>query len=294
MTSMNMYEEIRTSLHFSKFKFGEMLLAEYTCPFEDPVTGVWTPMDSFVHVLQGRKTWRTTQGSWTAEQGQTLYIKKGASIIEQHMEENFCVLLLFVSDSFITSCVQEVANQLEPQPLLPEDNQRALNVRNDMVLTAYFQSMLSYFSSEKQPSETLLLHKLKELLLNILLNGKNLELASYFRSLSGSSPPPLREIMAANFCHNLSLNDFAQLCGRSLSTFKRDFKGEFQTTPGKWLLQKRLEYSGVLLSNQTLPITQIAFESGFEDLSHYSRSFKQKFGVSPSDFRKNICHSAES
>lgn len=294
MASMNMYEEIRESLQFSKFEFGDMLFAEFTCPFEDPEAGIWTPMDSFVHVLQGRKTWRTAQGSWTAEQGQTLYIKKGAAIIEQHMDEKFCVLLLFVSDSFIASCVQEVAAQLDPLPILPADDRRALNVRNDVVLTAYFQSMFSYFSSEKRPSDTLLQHKLKELVLNVLLNGKNPELASYFMSVAHSSAPPVREIMASNFSYNLSLDDYARLCGTSLSTFKRDFKVIFQTTPGKWLLQKRLEYSSVLLSNQTLPITQIAFESGFEDLSHFSRSFKQKFGVSPSEFRSNICHSADS
>jgi len=294
MPSVNMYQEIRASLHFSKFEFGDMLFAEFTCPFEDPTVGIWTPMDSFAHVLQGRKTWRTTQGSWTAEQGQTLYIKKGASIIEQHMEEKFCVLLLFLSDAFIAGCVEEVADQLDPQPVVHKDEQRAVNVRNDVVLTAYFQSMFSYFSSEIRPSDTLLTHKLKELVLNVLLSGTNPELAAYFRTLSRASGPPIREIMGANFCYNLSLDDFARLCGRSLSTFKRDFKMIFHTTPGRWLLQKRLEYSAVLLSNPASPITQIAFESGFEDVSHFSRSFKQKFGVSPSEFRTNIGRSANS
>jgi AraC-like DNA-binding protein len=286
MTSMNMYEEIRSSLHFSSFEFGDQLFAEFTCPFEDPLTGIWTPRDSFVHVLQGRKTWRTTQGSWTAEQGQTLYIKKGASIIEQHMDEEFCVLLLFVSDAFISSCVQEVIGQLEPLPVLSEDEKRALNIKGDVVLSAYFQSMFSYFSSKKRPSDILLQHKLKELLLNILLDGNNPELASYFRSLSESTAPSLRGIMESNFCYNLSLDDFARLCGRSLSSYKRDFKAVYETSPGKWLLQKRLEYAAAMLGNPAMQITQIAFESGFEDLSHFSRSFKQKFGISPSEHRK--------
>jgi AraC-like DNA-binding protein len=294
MASINMYEEIRHSLRFSKFEFGEMLFAEYTCPFEETLAGIWTPMDSFVHVLQGRKTWRTTQGTWTAERGQTLYIKKGASIIEQHMDEEFCVLLLFVSDSFIAHCVQEVADQLKPEPVIPENEQRALNVESDVVLTTYFQSMLSYFSSAQRPSSTLLKHKLKELILNVLLGGKNEKLASYFRSLTRSSVPPLQEIMTANFCYNLSLEDFARLCGRSLSTFKRDFRAVFQTSPGKWLLQKRLDYAAAMLGNVTLQITQIALESGFEDVSHFTRSFKRKFGVSPSGFRKRMNVSSSS
>ncbi|MCB0600019.1 MAG: AraC family transcriptional regulator [Saprospiraceae bacterium] len=34
-------------------------------------------------------------------------------------------------------------------------------------------------------------------------------------------------------------------------------------------------------------VTQIAFESGFEDLSHFSRAFKKQIGKSPSDYKNN-------
>ncbi len=285
---MNMYDEIRGSLHFDKFEFGEMLFVEYTCPIEDESAGIWTPLDSFIHVLSGKKTWRTTQGHWTAEEGQTLFIKKGASIIDQYMDEDFCVLLLFVSDSLVAECVREVSGQLPSHVARPEDEQRALSIRSDATIASYFNSMLSYFSVEEKPSEPILNLKLKELILSILLNGKNPELAAYFQSLSGSSKPSLRQIMDANFCFNLSLEDFARLCHRSLSTFKRDFRAAYQTSPGKWLIQKRLDYAAVLLGNPEHQITQIAFECGFEDLSHFSRVFKQKFGSSPAFFRKNL------
>jgi AraC-like DNA-binding protein len=53
-------------------------------------------------------------------------------------------------------------------------------------------------------------------------------------------------------------------------------------------LQKRLEYSAVLLKNSALNISQVAFDSGFEDLSHFSRAFKEKFGASPVSYRKNM------
>jgi AraC-like DNA-binding protein len=51
-------------------------------------------------------------------------------------------------------------------------------------------------------------------------------------------------------------------------------------------LQKRLEYSAVLLKNSALNVSQAAFDSGFEDLSHFSRAFKEKFGTSPANYRK--------
>ncbi len=141
--------------------------------------------------------------------------------------------------------------------------------------------MLSYFSDDDKPSEPLLTLKLKELILNILSGPDNPELGSYLLSLASCDIPSLQRIMEANFCFNLSMNDFSRLCHRSLASFKRDFQAAYDTSPGKWLLQKRLEYSAVMLKNTNNQVTQICFECGFEDLSHFSRSFKVKYGKSP-------------
>jgi AraC-like DNA-binding protein len=118
------------------------------------------------------------------------------------------------------------------------------------------------------------------------LGGKNPELAGYFQSLLKSDAPVLPQIMEANFSYNLALEDFARLSHRSLSTFKRDFRKYYKQSPGKWLLQKRLDYSAVLLKNPALNVSQVALDCGFEDLSHFSRAFKEKFGTSPAHYRK--------
>ena len=88
---MNTYDTIRTSLHFNGFVVGELLFVEYKCPIEQEAAGVWTPMDYFVHVLSGKKTWRTTDGTWTAKKGQTLFFK-GAAVVYQDFNDDFCIL----------------------------------------------------------------------------------------------------------------------------------------------------------------------------------------------------------
>jgi AraC-like DNA-binding protein len=274
MTPMlNMYDTIRENLHFNKFTVGELLFVEYKCPIEQDAAGVWTPMDYFVHVLSGRKTWRTTDGTWTAEKGQTLFFKKGAAVLHQDFKEDFCVLVFFVSDSFIRDVVREVAGQLSVRYEGGALHKGAIIVNDDVTLAAYFQSMLAYFTGTAKPAETLLTLKLKELIVSILLGRNNPELAAYFQSLLKSDAPPLSQIMEANFCYNLALEEFAKLSHRSLSTFKRDFRKYYNQPPGKWLLQKRLEYSAVLLKNPALNVSQIALDCGFEDLSHFSRAF---------------------
>lgn len=112
-------------------------------------------------------------------------------------------------------------------------------------------------------------------------------LCSYFRLITENSVPSLTDVMESNFCFNLKIEEFAKLSHRSLSTFKRDFLNHYNTTPGRWLLGKRLDYAANLLLRNFSNISQVAFESGFEDHSHFSRAFKEKFGLAPSQYRQS-------
>lgn len=285
---LNVYETIQTGLHYNKFEVGDLLFVEYKCPIEDEEFGIWTPSDYMFHVLTGKKGWRTKNHHWTADAGQTFYVKKGAYIIEQFFEEEFCMLLFFISDDFIRDTVKQVLPKPE-SVLTPQQKQSpVIEVNNNLVLDAYFQSMLTYFTTQEKPTDTLLNLKLKELLFNVLQQKTNPELSAYFRSLQHDYRPSLRQTMDKNFCYNLSLEEYAELCSRSLSTFKRDFKKQFDMSPGKWLLKKRIEYAASLLGNTDLNITQICFESGFENISHFSRVFKEELNSSPTDYRKQL------
>ena len=93
--------------------------------------------------------------------------------------------------------------------------------------------------------------------------------------------------VAWNHIGKSTLNEFAQLCHRSYSSFKRDFQSQYSESPGKWLLNKRLDYSVFLLLSSEKRVSDIVIDSGFVDISHYSKAFKKKFGDSPTIYRKN-------
>ncbi len=88
--------------------------------------------------------------------------------------------------------------------------------------------------------------------------------------------------MNRHYMYNVPAVQFARLTGRSLASFKRDFEKIFQTSPGQWLLQKRLEEAHYLIREKGRKPSDVYLDVGFENLSHFSRSFKQAFGVSPS------------
>lgn len=280
----NLYDIVKGSLYFNKFVIDELVCVEYACPLEEEQLGIFTQHDYIIHVLSGEKTWRTINGKWTLKAGETLFVKKGASIITQHFEEDFCMLAFFLPDDIIKESLSK-KRTLEP---IKSENFTATLLKDSPYLEDFFQSMLTYFKKREQPPDSILEVKIKELILNIAYKCDNSSLVHYLNSIEIESSPSLRDIMESNFCYNLSLKDFAKLTHRSLSTFKRDFSLQFDTTPGRWLLSKRLDYAANLLLISDDNITQTAFECGFEDISHFSRVFKSKFGVSPSDYRKMI------
>jgi AraC-like DNA-binding protein len=289
---LNIYEAVRTNPSYSKLEIGGMLFAEYTCGVSANKLPNWTETDYLVHVVTGKKTWHTSDGVWKARPGDTLFFKKGATVVEQHFEEDVCLLMLFMPDLLMRSTVREVAGTLRLTAPTSASIQTALRVENDMALAALLQSLRTYLSGQAQPPEPLVRLKLKELVISVMTSGTNSELAAYFQQLGASDSPAVAEIMEANFRFNLSLEEYAKLCHRSLSSFKREFQAHFQESPGKWLLQRRLDYSAKLLQSTPMNVSEAAFESGFEDVSHFSRVFKERFGVPPMAYRKEFPVSA--
>jgi AraC family transcriptional regulator, exoenzyme S synthesis regulatory protein ExsA len=282
---LNALEIIRSDPIAKRFEIGELLFAQFDCPTKDEPVGIWAQTDHLEHVLTVKATWKTPTGILSADAGQSIFFKKGAYILPQHTEEGLCVQLFFIPDAFVRETVIELAGEL-PVVSEPVDSREiAIRVNHDAALSAFFHAMTVYFAADEKPPEALLKLKLKELLTCILVGQNNRPLSDYFRSLASCDAPPIATIMEMNFCHNLPMEAFAQMCHRSLSSFKREFRKHYRTSPGRWLLERRLERAASLLQTTGMSVTEIMLECGFEDLSHFSKAFKEKSGLAPSVYR---------
>lgn len=146
-------------------------------------------------------------------------------------------------------------------------------------LKYFMESLLQYQDLLENKSPELALLKQKEALL--LMFGHDVKLKNILYDSSDPFKINLEEFMLKNYHFNVKLDRFAYLTGRSLAAFKRDFEKAFGTTPGKWLLQKRLQEARYLLEKGK-KASEIYLDLGFEDLSHFSFTFKKQFGLSPS------------
>jgi transcriptional regulator GlxA family with amidase domain len=77
----------------------------------------------------------------------------------------------------------------------------------------------------------------------------------------------------------------ARVSGVSEAHFTRSFKAAFGIPPHRYLLTRRLERATALLRDTTLSITEIAFETGWNSLGTFGRTFRDVTGESPGALR---------
>lgn len=192
-------------------------------------------------------------------------------------EEEFAVVsVMALQDTFINDALDEL-NLSKPKKQIDSP---VLCLQKNIVLQGLYHSLGLYLSQNESPDKSLMYLKTKEALLGIL--KANPDYLAFFYEFSKPVKAELGEFMNRHALLNIPLDKLASLSGRSLSTFNRDFRKYFQTSPHKWMLKQRLNKAKELLSFERAKASQIYLDLGFKDLGHFSRAFKKEFGMSPS------------
>lgn len=283
---VNYYELVKNNPeYFRQFTCKELLFLNYDCPVKLKKLAKWSEHNYVYYVLSGKKTVHTTAGSITLTRGAMAFIKKGACIVEQFYEEPFCVVVFIIPDSFIVSFLkdyQPVLNTLKPSP------KPVMPIATNEIVESFCYSILPLFTASAAVPEAMIELKFRELLVHILHDPANADLQHYFLQLAQQPVSPIIGIMESNYAYNLTIENYAQLCNRSVSSFKRDFQAIYKTSPGRWLIEKKLETAKKLLLQSVKAVADVSFESGFENNANFCRLFKQKTGLTPLQYRKNI------
>lgn len=214
-----------------------------------------------------------------ASQNQVVFIPKGRYMISDIIPENeeFEAVFFFLEDSLINSFLEN---------------------KKDLINVEDFSYIMEYSDKLKVFTETILVlyqndtNKYKEItklkLLELLYLFYNSEQRNNFlkilKSLQKITKRNIKEIMELNFDKPLLIEDYAFLTGRSISSFRRDFKRKFGTSPKKWLTNKKLEKAKTLLTTTDLNINQISLEIGFENVSHFISLFGKVYKETPKQF----------
>ncbi|MEI9921465.1 MAG: helix-turn-helix transcriptional regulator [Bacteroidota bacterium] len=166
----------------------------------------------------------------------------------------------------------EVKTKIAPVPGIRSYN-------NHPLLQSCLASLIPYFDIEGELPKNLASLKLTEAI--SILRTIDPAIDSVLSNFDDPHKVDLISYMEKNYMFNMPLEKFGYLTGRSLTSFKRDFKKAFNSTPQRWLTQKRLELAHYKLSEQKSRPVEVCYEIGFENLSHFSYAFKKHFGYAP-------------
>jgi AraC-like DNA-binding protein len=143
-----------------------------------------------------------------------------------------------------------------------------------------FLSITPYFDSSIKPSDDIMCLKMLEGLHALLRIDER-----FYATLFDFTEPwkiDIFDFMNKNYMYDLSMEEIASFTGRSLSTFKRDFKKISELSPEKWLISRRLKAAYEILQEKGKTVSDVYEEVGFKNLSHFSSAFKKQYGIAPS------------
>lgn len=157
-------------------------------------------------------------------------------------------------------------------------------LKKDILVPNFVRSLMPYYNDGGVIDETFSKVKRAELLLILLQT--NPEISDVLFDQSIPEKLDLEAFIYRNYKFNVSLERLAYLTGRSLSSFKRDFKKIFNDTPNRWLIHKRLQEAHFQIEREKKKPSDIYLDLGFENISHFSFAFKKQFGYNPTSLIK--------
>ena len=244
----------------------------------DSLSEQFIPDHVFVYIVTGSVVCYDGKKSQVLSQGESYLFRKNR-LIRYYPDKTGEAL------AFVRICIEEPflkEFQQKHQASLPKFDSSDSYLKLDVneLLSDFIRSLkLIYHQGEIDGAFEVV--KQEELLIILLLSQPGL--ASILFDYGKPEKINIEAFMHRHYKFNVSVDQFAYLTGRSLSAFKRDFKTVFNETPGRWLVQKRLQEAYFLLSEENRKPSAIYLELGFETLSHFSFAFKKQFGLTPTE-----------
>lgn len=168
--------------------------------------------------------------------------------------------------------------------------QNHVSAQATSVIRSYFSHLTSYLLENSfmhdQAAEDM---KMTELIYLIVSQNDGC-LKSKVLSNVDSAHDNFEQIIYAHIFSDIAIEKLAEMCNRSLTSFKKEFKRHFFMPPHRWFIKQRLMQSRLLLISTSKSISEIGIECTFPNTSHFIKLFKKQYGTTPAVYRSTHCN----
>jgi AraC family transcriptional regulator len=283
-------------LHFSRFKKHNLIFhAQSNRSQCDRHVGCL----SFKTVLSGEEWYGINQRRLAIRPGQFLVLNDDQSYSCRIDHENVKVLSVFFKKEFASSVFRDI--RCNEDELLNDPNDSGarppefFQTLHDITPELHYQlSSLITVTSEGYTAsrvEEYLIFLLQTL---IQVHKTGVKHALRIDALKASTRTEIyrrlciaKDVLHSSYMDNPDLEEISRSACLSVPQLVRHFRSAFLATPHQYLIRIRLRQAAALLKSSDMPVHEITWRCGFENVSAFCRAFKLVYGVQPLQFRKN-------
>jgi AraC-type DNA-binding domain-containing proteins len=254
----------------------------FTYHFNNDIKCVHMVKDhTLVYVYSGELLLEEKSKKTEIHKGECVFLRRDNKVSmtkQPRGEEKFQAIFMIFNRNFLREFYKTIdKNQLPFE--IEKHNPSVIKLPPTPDITGLFKSMTPYFDTSVKPADEIMRLKLHEGIYALL----NID-DRFYPGLFDFTEPwkiDILDFLNENYMYDLTIEEIASFTGRSLATFKRDFKKISPLPPQKWLIEKRLETAYDKIFNEKKRVSDVYLEVGFKNLSHFSSAYKKQYGHSP-------------
>ncbi len=266
---------------YKHLDLGKIKLAFTQVCEEDLFKDVYFAAASLYYVEAGSAVLHSGTNEIKIKKGEIAIIKQHSKLdIRKFKDKNgsdFKSIIFYLFPDYVAEFAKTVRHAKDPHNSVAKD---IIHLGMQKSLKDFSESLLPLLELQKITHADI---KDKTFSVLTYLSNHNKTLLHFLAANSKPIKIDLYEFMIKIEVNNYSVNELAELTGRSLSAFKRDFYDVFETTPHQWLLNRKMDYAEHLLKHMKMKPSDFYFMLGFNELSHFSSAFKKVKGIAPSE-----------
>lgn len=211
---------------------------------------------------------------------QLLFLPRGLYTVSDLLpkEGEFESILFYFDDAILSEFVSNFKNTNGKS----ENEESYLRLEVASSIQQFVNSLLKMYSGDFPNNKAILKLKILELL-HLMVQNKS-KVKHFFQQMGLPKKRNVKLFMQDNFDKPLKVEDYAYLTGRSLSSFRRDFKLYYNTTPQNWLKKQRLDKALSILEEKSVSVTELSYAVGYDNVSYFIKAFKKRTGKTPKQY----------
>jgi AraC-like DNA-binding protein len=196
-------------------------------------------------------------------------------------------IVIQFTDTFLGDHIWELSEMKKIKTLLKNSRQGIKIQNNSQKKIAHImQEMIDQAGAERIISLLMILHILSDANDTQLLSSKAFSYTSTQAGLERLNA--VFSFIFDKFSENITLDEISEVANMSPTAFCRYFKSHTNKSFSQFLIETRIHHSCKLIMNEEIKLSEIAFKSGFNSLSYFTKQFKKVTGLTPLEYKKKI------